>query len=200
MVLNTNYTYKINSFQNGLWKIKDETNNITYDITTNLLHNNFVLEYCRTIDSQQGSSINDKITIFDLNLPYVSKEHVWVAITRARSLQNIQIFIHPEKEVQSYTQARLKQYFNFKINNYKNQDKKANRDFISDDYIDEDFIFNQIKKTNNKCSYCKKDLELFIDNENNVKSDLTIDRINNKLPHIKSNCKICCLICNVNKK
>ena len=45
-----------------------------------------------------------------------------------------------------------------------------------------------------------KDLEIFIDNENIVKSDLTIDRIDNKLAHIKSNCKICCHHCNVSKK
>ncbi len=57
-----------------------------------------------------------------------------------------------------------------------------------------------MKKTNNKCSYCLKDLELFIDNDNNVKSDLTIDRIDNKLAHIKTNCKLSCLICNVSKK
>jgi hypothetical protein len=30
-----------------------------------------------------------------------------------------------------------------------------------EDYIDEDFIYQQMKKTNNKCSYCLKDLELF---------------------------------------
>ena len=200
MTLNTNYTYKIISFLKGIWKIKDETNNVTYDITTNLMQNNFILEYCRTIDSMQGASVNERMTIFDLNLPYVSKNHIWVGITRCRSLKNLQIFIHPENEVKSYTYARIRQYFNMKIQNYKNQDNKAKRDFKADDYIDEEFIFQQQKKTNNKCSYCLKDLEIFIDNENSVKSNLTIDRIDNKLAHIKSNCKICCFMCNVSKK
>ena len=200
MTLNTNYTYNIISFLKGIYKIKDETNNITYDITTNLMQNNFILEYCRTIDSMQGSSISEKMTIFDLNLPYVSKNHIWVAITRARSLKNLQIFIHDDQEVKSYTYARIRQYFNMKIQNYKNQDNKAKRDFKAEDYIDENFIFQQQKKTNNKCSYCLKDLEIFIDNDNIVKSDLTIDRVDNKLPHIKSNCKICCHHCNVSKK
>ena len=87
-----------------------------------------------------------------------------------------------------------------KIQNYKNQDNKAKREFKADDYIDEDFIFQQKKKTNNKCSYCLKDLQIFIDNNNNVISDLTIDRVDNRLAHIKSNCKICCFMCNVSKK
>ena len=200
MTLNTNYTYKIISFLKGIYKIKDETNNIVYDISTNLMQNNFILEYCRTIDSMQGASVSEKMTIFDLNLPYVSKNHIWVAITRARSLKNLQIFIHPENEVKSYTYARIRQYFNMKIQNYKNQDNKAKRDFKAEDYIDENFIFQQQKKTNNKCSYCLKDLEIFIDNDNTVKSNLTIDRVDNKLPHIKSNCKICCFMCNVSKK
>jgi hypothetical protein len=56
-----------------------------------------------------------------------------------------------------------------------------------------------LKKTNNKCSYCLKDLE-FIDNDNTVKSDLTIDRIDNRFSHIKTNCKLSCLICNVSEK
>ena len=200
MTLNTNYTYKILSYTKGLWKIEDETNNITYDITTSLMHNNFILEYCRTIDSMQGSSIGEKMTIFDLNLPYISKNHVWVSITRARRLKNLQIFIHDDKEVKGYTYARIKQYFNMKIQNYKIQDNKAKRNFNSNDYIDEDFIFSQQKKHNNKCSYCLKDLEIFIDNDNNVKSDLTIDRINNNLAHMKTNCKIACFLCNVSKK
>ena len=50
-----------------------------------------------------------------------------------------------------------------KIQNYKNQDNKAKREFKVDDYIDENFIFVQQKKTNNKCTYCLKDLEIFID-------------------------------------
>ena len=140
------------------------------------------------------------MTIFDLNLPYVSKNHIWVGITRARSLKNLQIFIHPENEIKSYTFARIKQYFNMKIQNYKKQDEKAKRDYKADDYIDEDFIFQQQKKTNNKCSYCLKDLQIYIDNDNIVKSDLTIDRINNNLAHIKTNSKICCFLCNVSKK
>jgi hypothetical protein len=200
LVLNTNYTYKIISYLKGLWKIKDETNDITYDITTSLLQNNFILEYCRTIDSMQGASIGEKMTIFDLNLPYVSKQHIWVGITRCRSLKNLQIFIHDDKEVNSYTYARIRQYFTMKVQNYKKQDEKAKRDFKADDYIDENFIFHQQKKSNNKCSYCLKDLEIFIDNNNNVKSDLTIDRIDNGLAHIKSNCKLACFLCNVSKK
>ena len=183
-----------------MWKIKDETNNIEYEITTKLLQSNFILEYCRTIDSMQGASISEKMTIFDLNSPYVSKEHTYVAITRARSLKNLQIFIHPDNEVKSYTNARIKQYFAFKIQNYKKQDEKVKREFKVEEYIDENFIFSQQKKTNNKCSYCLKDLELFIDNDNIVKSNLRIDRIDNKLAHLKNNCKIYCLICNISKK
>jgi len=86
-------------------EIKDETNNIEYEISTKLLQSHLILEYCRTIDSVQGASISDKMTIFDLNIPSVSKEHIYVAITRARSLKNLQIFIHPEREVNSANYA-----------------------------------------------------------------------------------------------
>ena len=197
--LNTNYTYKIKSIKKNVVILEDETNKVLIKIDLDLLNKHFILPYCRTIDSSQGTSISNKITVFDLNLPYVSKEHIWVAITRARSLKNLQIFIHDKQEVKRFNEAKIKQYLSFKIDNYKLQDKKANRD-ISNNFIDVEFILEQMKKLNNKCCLCLKDIEIFIDADNNIKSDLTIDRKNNNLAHIKTNCQLCCLKCNVSKK
>lgn len=200
ITLNTNYTYKIKQLKKGCAVIEDETQNMTYTIDYGLLNTHFIFPYCRTIDSSQGTSISENFTIFDLNLHYVTKEHIWVAITRARSLKNLQIFIHGKKEVERFKNARITQYYQMKIDNYKTQDKKAKRDFQDDNYIDVDFINKQMTKNNNKCSLCLKDIQIFVDNNNNVISDLTIDRIRNNEPHIKSNCQLCCLSCNVSKK
>ena len=42
-------------------------------------------------------------------------------------------------------------------------------------------------------------LEAFL-NKNIVKSNITIDRIDNKISHIKNNCQLLCNMCNCSKK
>ena len=45
----------------------------------------FRLAYCNTCHSEQGCSIDEDITIFDSNTPYVNKYWIYTALTRARS-------------------------------------------------------------------------------------------------------------------
>ena len=89
---------------------------ITLDIK---LLRHFKLPHCLTCHSVQGLSIDDKVTIFDCNTPYVDRNFVWTAITRVRDLNNVTYFEHPDNEVKSLEDSRLKQYFNLKINGYK---------------------------------------------------------------------------------
>ena len=51
-----------------------------------LLKKHFKLPYCSTVHSVQGLSIDEELTIFDCNTPYVDKYFIWTAITRARDL------------------------------------------------------------------------------------------------------------------
>jgi len=77
------------------------------------------------------------------------------------------------------------------INCSKVADKKRNHyDIIN--FIDTDFCKLLIEDSNYKCCYCKCDLEL-VTYCNNL---ISIERIDNKIGHIKSNVKICCLKCN----
>ena len=94
---------------------------------------------------------------------------------------------------------RTRQYFTFKCDNYKSQDNKAKREFIREDFIDEPWINKELENVKYCCIFCKKNLELYIDENSNVKSNITIDRKDNSKAHIKTNCQVCCLECNVKK-
>lgn len=74
-------------------------------------------------------------------------------------------------------------------------DKKYNRLDLPN-FIDTDFCKVLIEDSDYKCCYCNCDLEL-IHHTNNL---ISIERINNKIGHIKSNVKISCLYCNISKK
>ena len=68
------------------------------------------------------------------------------------------------------------------------------------EYVNEAWIFSQIEKHGTYCKYCKVNMMLYVAEDSIVQSNITVDRINNKLAHIKSNCQLCCLHCNISKK
>jgi len=202
ITLNTNYTYQVQSIDKTkkLVNIYDDVDDKLYTITNAIFDRLFILPYCRTIDSSQGRSIKEQYTLFDCCLPYVSKEHLWVGLTRARNLDNVIVFINSDDEIKQYSDMRIKQYYRFKIDGYKQQDEKKQRTYEKEDFVNINWIEQRIKTKGLKCELCCKDFEIFIDTNNNVNSDLTIDRLDNSKAHIKSNCQLCCLVCNVSKK
>jgi len=82
------------------------------------------------------------------------------------------------------------------LQNAKDKDKKYNRyDIVN--FVDYCFIENLLDDY--KCCYyenCKKELQILEYNQ----SLASLERINNNIGHIKSNCVICCLDCNHKKK
>ena len=53
--------------------------------------NHFNLPCAQTCHSVQGLTIPGKITIFDIDSYYASREWIWTALTRVNSLKNIKI-------------------------------------------------------------------------------------------------------------
>jgi len=78
----------------------------------------------------------------------------------------------------------------------KANDRKYNR-YDAVNFVDYCFIENLLDDY--KCCYyedCKKELQIMEYNN----SLASIERLNNNIGHIKSNCVICCLDCNMKKK
>ena len=128
----------------------------------------------------------------------MSKNKIWTCLTRVISPSQITIFINSDKARNNLFNARIKQYFNFKVNGYKNQDKIKNRNYENDEYITGDWFMQTLKECN-QCYMCKKSFSLDII-DSVVKSDITADRIDNKLAHTKNNCKLACVKCNITAK
>jgi hypothetical protein len=87
------------------------------------------LLYANTCHSVQGLSINEPITIFDINTPYVDPFYIWTTLTRATDFNNVTVFLHGKNEVNSLGESKIKQFFNEKVENYKLQDKRGKRAF-----------------------------------------------------------------------
>jgi hypothetical protein len=78
----------------------------------------------------------------------------------------------------------------------KQSDKKYKLTYAEEDYIDPDFLIEHRKKRNNQCIYCDIRLQSFNRRRFN---GVTVQRLNNRLAHIKDNCVIACYQCNLCK-
>ncbi|MFA5151321.1 MAG: hypothetical protein WC554_02050 [Clostridia bacterium] len=90
--------------------------------------------------------------------------------------------------------SSLENISKYKIFEYRRRDKNKGRDYNIDDYITVEWIKEKIKE-NPQCSLCKCEL-LLCRYPKNDGQQFSVQRINNKLAHIKKNCCIICWKCN----
>jgi len=79
-------------------------------------------------------------------------------------------------------------------NVHRHKDKRKGI-YDEENFIDRQWIMDTINKQEHKCYYCDDLMLLDCDNQNN--KQLTLERINNDLGHIKSNCVMACFECNL---
>ena len=87
-----------------------------------------------------------------------------------------------------------------KIHRSRLHDRDAGRiplDSVPADFIDKEFLENERKKLQNKCCYCFVIMQT--ENMLGVDDGLTVERIDNDLPHLKSNCTLACWECNTHR-
>jgi hypothetical protein len=193
-----NHQYKIVDINNKYVYIVEEVEKVITVMNINNL-DDFILSYASTCHAVQGLSINNEITVFDVDAPHVDLNFVWVAITRARDLKKVNIFATPEKEKEVLKQSMIERYYKDKIEGYKRQDRIANRNIINNKYIDCEWIEEKLGDIidchDKKCSSCHKKYYIIL-NQGIVYSNISVDRIDNKQSHHKDNCQILCVDCN----
>ena len=138
----------------------------------------------------QGSSIDDKITIFDWQYRHVSWKWLYTAITRATYLQNVQFFDYQEEPEDD---RLLQSYLQMKVRRYREQDAKAGWLIEPATYITTQWLQSCFSKSCNRCGDC---LTYEIEN-NRVSSNLSAQRLDNFRCHDIDNIVPFCVYCNV---
>jgi hypothetical protein len=82
-----------------------------------------------------------------------------------------------------------------KIEEYKKQDLKTEREINDDEYINIEWFKNQMKTQKMKCYICNNVMSLI----SKYNSMITVDRINSNIFHSKENSKLACKLCNSSK-
>ena len=136
---NVNFKFRISNIVGNIVVLQNVATNEKQNIELKVLRKHFIYAYCYTAHSKQGCSVHGDMVIYDWNEWYVSKNWFFTALTRATDFNKIKFFKHNKGE-ESKSKRIVEQYFERKVLNYIEQDKKAGRDVDDGDYVDVDFF------------------------------------------------------------
>ena len=85
-----------------------------------------------------------------------------------------------------------------KYSSYKNQDKQSHK-YDSEQHITFEQMIEKIYISKLKCYYCNCDLSILY-NKKRLKTQWTLERLDNNLGHYSSNTCISCLECNLKRR
>ena len=85
-----------------------------------------------------------------------------------------------------------------KYSSYKNQDKQSHK-YDSEQHITFEQMIEKIYTSKLKCYYCECDLSILY-NKKRLKTQWTLERLDNNLGHYASNTCISCLDCNLRRR
>jgi hypothetical protein len=156
---------------------------------SHLTHN-----HARTCHAEQGSSAT-AVTIFDHNYLYAKADPGWAytAISRAIDLKQIFVYRGPNLEDAPLGEA-VNAAIRKKIHAHKYTDRRAGRTWLEDEYVTPADVLQLHKDQNHNCALCGLDIELHWSKGD--QNQLSIDRIDNSLAHVRANCQLTCLRCN----
>ena len=91
-VFNVSYECKI-----ILLECNAVTLNNTLLVPIDTVRKNFIHNYCRKCHSFQGSSLDERVTIFDSKFAHVNRKWLYTAATRTTELKNVLFYDYDEK-------------------------------------------------------------------------------------------------------
>ncbi|MFM7981404.1 MAG: C-terminal helicase domain-containing protein, partial [Candidatus Fonsibacter sp.] len=145
-VFNVNYEYDIAAVEGDM---KTLSNGMTLPIS--LINNNCAQNYCKTCHSFQGNNIEESITILDHKFVYVLWKWLYTAVTKATHIKQVYFYDYDES---AENETNMIQYFARKVDNYKLQDKKANRSIDQASFITKEWLMGCVSKSRGSCGDC----------------------------------------------
>ena len=89
---NVNFRYKIISLNSTMGILQNVKTKEEHPIHIDTLRANFIYSYCYTAHSTQGCSIDGDVVIYEWTHPRVTKEWLFVSLTRAKDLNKVRFF------------------------------------------------------------------------------------------------------------
>lgn len=90
--LSVNYVYIIHEITKFKFVLKDIDTDTYHNVNIKYIQECFIYDYCYTGHSLQGSSLSGSICVYDYDNFYVSKDWIYVVITRAKNLNDVYFY------------------------------------------------------------------------------------------------------------
>ena len=184
------------SYADKMVRVKDREHEYEFDEAKVTQH--FDYYYALTGHGAQGRTFDAPVVVFETesNRDYVSRNWLWVALTRCTDLTKVYWCKTPVKA--ETDQVSILRH----IRGYLAQDRKAERigDETPKDYIDADWWIQTRTSQKHKCYLCGE--AMLWKNKDHNPRNCTADRFSPdpNLYHSKTNCRLACLQCNTKKK
>ena len=154
--VNVNLRYRITSIEHDEHGAQITLQNIANDedqfmLFEAIVDNNFIYSYCATCHSSQGASVKGSITIHEYDLPIASREWLWCAITRCVDFNQVKFYKNCDYEKQM-TKNMIMRYFKNKVENYKLQDRRSQREINEEEYIIPEWCLKMFQSRCEKCN------------------------------------------------
>ena len=120
----------------------------------------------------------------------------FTAVTRARDLNKVKFYIYTKDVDDVFNQKCILSYFERKILNYREHDRKAKRTIPKEGYVNAQWFLDNI---NIQCNYCGCGFSMDMKN-GNIMTNLTAQRKSNELSHELNNIIPYCVRCNCSCK
>ena len=152
--------------------------------------------YLHWMSMSQGASVDKSITIYEWQKQHlITREWLYTSITRCTDINKVMFYKSKERD-DELNEATLMRYLDNKVKRYKIQDLKAGRTVEDADYIDVKWLYDRMNSRCNKCG-CGFACDIKC---GNVVSNLTAQRLNNEMSHVKDNGIAYCHYCNCSSK
>jgi hypothetical protein len=187
--IHTNYTYKVRSWDDETVKIEDVLTGEKYRLSHKNLKN-FTFTYAGTGHSTQGITVDGKVIVYDVGFGRMTREWFYTAVSRTRLMSDTRVCFF-QKSIVEGLEGRIIR----KIEGHKKADIKEGRSFVEEEFVNLEWVMKELGRVDMTCERCKSALGI-----RDGGKQFSINRLDNNLPHIQTNCNIICLHCNISIK
>ena len=126
------------------------------------------------------------------NCAHATDYKKWYAKNKVSHMANVNAYKKKNPEKVKYWHN--KNWSRIAVMNSKVSDKKHCREWTDAEYVTAQFLLNQFDEQEGACYWCGTEMQTQNRRQDN---GLTIERLNNRFPHTRENCRLACFKCNV---
>ena len=160
---------------------------VTFELSIGCVRSWFQYAHAKTGHSSQGATLDGDVVIADASHHFVSREWLWVVLTRGSDLNRVRILRSRERAVDMAT-------LRARIRGHEAADRGAGHQGCD---LTVDWVMETYRRQRGLCPLCNKHVSLPQVGINEGMASLSIDRRDSTLAHVKDNCWLTHRTCNV---